>query len=167
MFCLPLTHTLTSLSFLPPISSAPIPSLLTDLFRFPILKGMSRMSLTLHMLMIKISFCLSKDAHAHSLLRLSLCVDNACFHTPSFSALSGHCHSRSGHETAQFTHSLSFGFLISSISTFAYDFSRMEEILPLPTGYSLLKLVDELDLSVHQCIHLIPSLLQNWNHHIH
>ncbi|KAG2340019.1 hypothetical protein BDR05DRAFT_967427 [Suillus weaverae] len=33
----------------------------------------------------------------------------------------------------------------------------MEEILPLPTGYSLLKLVDELDLSIHQWIHLIPE----------
>lgn len=145
MFCLPLTHTLTSISSLPPISSAPIPSLLTDVFRFLILKG-----------------------RPHSLAAsLSSCVDNTCFHTPSFSALSGHCHSRSCHKTAQSTHSLTFGFLISSISTFAYDFSRMKEILPFPTGYSLLKLVDELDLSVHQCIHPIPSLLRNWNHHVH
>ncbi|KAG1850330.1 hypothetical protein F4604DRAFT_80656 [Suillus subluteus] len=42
-------------------------------------------------------------------------------------------------------------------------------ILPLPTGYSLLKLVDNLHLSIHQCIHQILSLLTydppNWSHH--
>ncbi|KAG1766840.1 hypothetical protein EV702DRAFT_784579 [Suillus placidus] len=48
----------TSLLSLPPISSAPIPSLLTTLFRFPIVKGMSRMSLTFYTLTIHISFCL-------------------------------------------------------------------------------------------------------------
>lgn len=53
------THTLTSLSSVPPVSSAPIPSLLTGLFLFPILKGMFRMSLALHMLMIDISLCVS------------------------------------------------------------------------------------------------------------
>ncbi|KAG1837580.1 hypothetical protein DFJ58DRAFT_815527 [Suillus subalutaceus] len=37
--CSPPLHTVTSLLSPPPISSSPIPSLLTRLFRFPIVKG--------------------------------------------------------------------------------------------------------------------------------
>ncbi|KAG1867682.1 hypothetical protein F4604DRAFT_1776398 [Suillus subluteus] len=57
--CSPPLHTVTSLLSPPPISSSPIPSLLTCLFRFPIVKGMSRMSLTLYLLTIHISFFIS------------------------------------------------------------------------------------------------------------
>ncbi|KAG2338077.1 hypothetical protein BDR05DRAFT_728726 [Suillus weaverae] len=61
----------TSLLSLPPISSAPIPSLLTSLFRFPIVRG-----------------------RPHSLAPLfTIMRDNARLHAPSFSALSDHCHS--------------------------------------------------------------------------
>lgn len=56
MSCSPSLHTLCSLLFLPHISSL---SLLTGLCRFPIVKFISRVSLTLYMLTIHISFRVS------------------------------------------------------------------------------------------------------------
>ncbi|KAG2041096.1 hypothetical protein BDR03DRAFT_36891 [Suillus americanus] len=55
-----------------------------------------------------------------------------------------------------------FRFLIPSISVSAssWDVFFMDgRTLPHSTGYSLLQLVNDLDLSIHQCIHPILSLL--------
>ncbi|KAG2034660.1 hypothetical protein BDR03DRAFT_964618 [Suillus americanus] len=87
---------------------------------------MSRMSLTLYLLTIHISFFISLDAH--KLARSSLCV---IIHAPAFTS-----HSRSSHETRR-SHTLFFCFLISLISVSASpwdSFSQMEEILPSTNG---------------------------------
>lgn len=83
------------------------------------------------------SFCYSIVKDAHTLTRsFTIMRDNARLHTPSFSTLSGHFRSRSCHE-ARSSHSLFFGFLISSmwISGSPWDgFLRMEEILLSTNG---------------------------------
>ncbi|KAG2029229.1 hypothetical protein BDR03DRAFT_975953 [Suillus americanus] len=93
--------------------------------------NLSRTSLTLYILTIPISFFISRMstlAHSFAIMR-----DNARLHTPSFSSLSGHCHSRSCHETHS-SHFLFFSFFISSMSVSATPwngfFLRMGEILP-------------------------------------